>query len=385
MKFNGTFNTGSDHSMNACVGNNGWQSLESYSFGYDEAVKILYDSVKLYRSSIDTIVHPMMFSARHRIELFLKAAIKSIGEMRVELTLSDEKIIKTHDLNKLWDIFKDKAKSCDRRFIAFIDECDQIVKEFAEIDPTAETFRYPYSQDNLKHLSDTPIINLDTFFIRYSFVSERMHDMHFQFEAMIREYETKTFTSKLSRTDLCKIAIELPDRDNWGNEKFLEIKAKLTNDYELSGRNFSEALDVIQANRQLSSYIGKEIPLSEISENKIILALEIVRELDSIKLDSDKTRIFPSEDVVVCRQRILSKLDSEFTHEEVASLYTLLELGSLPYYCESYDYLYDKYSNEDKSYMVQLIASNQMLGRYFKRAAEILGLSSLVTKIEQYA
>ncbi|MDF4335916.1 hypothetical protein P3383_22245 [Vibrio parahaemolyticus] len=383
MVFNNTFNNGENARFNACVGNNGWQSLETYSDGYDEAVTVLYESAKSYRTPLDVIIHPIVFSARHRIELFLKAAIKSLGEMRSELEVSDEKLIKTHDLNKLWELFKEKAQVCDRRFNDFLCDSEEIILEFAEIDPTAETFRYPYSQDNQKHLVSTPVINIEVFYERYRFLSEKMDDMFYKLEALVHEYQQGTFTSKLSRHDLYLIAKIIPLRKDWGSTEFVEIRGKIMSDYELGSRNFSEALNVIQKHREFSSLIGVEIAVETIAPEKIEHALALSKEIDDSEANS--TALFDPE-VFEVRRRVYESFMENFSDSEMVTLFTLFELGSMNYYSESFDYLFNKYTQENsKEECIQHLYTNRMMVKYVLNALRKLGQQSSLGALEKYA
>jgi hypothetical protein len=383
MVFNNTFNNGENVQFNACVGNNGWQSLETYSDGYDEAVTVLYESAKSHKTPLDAIIHPMVFSARHRIELFLKAAIKSLGEMRSELEVSDEKLIKTHDLNKLWDLFKEKAQVCDRRFNAFLADSEEIILEFAEIDPTAETFRYPYSQDNQKHLVLTPIINIEVFYDRYRNLSEKMDDMFYLLEALVYEYRQETFTKKLSRHELQLIAREMPSRSNWGNSDFLAVKDKIMSEYGLGSRNFTEALNLIQKHREFSMIIGVELQLKTITPEKIEHALALSVEINDSEANS--TSLFDPK-VLAIRSRVYNSYMNDFDDLEMTTLFTLFELGSLNYYSESFDYLLGKYKEENtKKENVQYIYANRMMVKYIINALRILGQNTSLALVEQYA
>ncbi|MCU4339130.1 hypothetical protein KTH08_18045, partial [Acinetobacter dispersus] len=66
---------------NACVGNNGWVGMSTYIDGFHSSTVILLEALindvdkKSYDGffwGVDTCVYPILFSARHFLELFLK-------------------------------------------------------------------------------------------------------------------------------------------------------------------------------------------------------------------------------------------------------------------------------------------------------------------------
>ncbi|MBP6713366.1 MAG: hypothetical protein KA157_05465 [Aliarcobacter sp.] len=373
--FNNTFTSGPNGASNACVGNNGWQELESYGDGYDEAVKIMYEAIKSDTGLLDIVIHPMVFSSRHRIELFLKASIKAISKIRENLTVSDDKLIKTHDLNNLWDIYESLATDCDSRLKPHIEKQKEIVLEFAEVDPTGETFRYPYSQSNQKHLIQTPVINVETFYKRYSELSADMIEMTFLLESLENEYKQNTFTSKLSRFEIACIAEELPLREEWGNDSFTAIKDMIKDKYNLSSRNFSEVLNIIQRHREFSLEIGVEIPIEHLNLEKmgkaIVLIDEVVQEQIGFNINNPK---FTNEKL----NNANHIFNNEFTKSEITCLYTMIEHGLSRYYSEGYDLLYNIFEvQEDKESMIIELYKKNAIAR-IKESLEKLGQRTLL-------
>ena len=106
--------------LNACVGENGWTGMTTYMDGYQSATLIMLESIlSSYDDSsandlptnasywdLDTSIYPIVFSARHFIELFLKHKIHLINHLKVKKNI-DDKLTKTHDIGKLWIIFKE--------------------------------------------------------------------------------------------------------------------------------------------------------------------------------------------------------------------------------------------------------------------------------------
>lgn len=163
---NKTFNTANPN-YNACVGNNGYNDLSTYSEGYDESVKFLLETVFESKSTLDTIVYPIVYAARHRIELFLKHQLLILSKINsVYNPIFTYKLMATHEISKLWDQFKTLAK-VEPRYNALTCKLDEYITDFYKIDDTGEVFRYPNSNNGLKHLTDIHCINLEAFAQRY--------------------------------------------------------------------------------------------------------------------------------------------------------------------------------------------------------------------------
>jgi len=102
-------NIGKYDRLNAAVGDNGMQDDQTYGEGFDLATKLLIEEAKKAPMKVDAIIYPLLFCARHRLELFIKrqikmtSIIKKIEEMHI------------HDLNKLWTVLREKANKTDRR------------------------------------------------------------------------------------------------------------------------------------------------------------------------------------------------------------------------------------------------------------------------------
>ena len=76
---------------NACVGNNGWVGMHSYIDGFQSSTVILLESLIKdvdkedfdgFMWCLDTCVYPILFSARHFLELFLKQQILRISYLK---------------------------------------------------------------------------------------------------------------------------------------------------------------------------------------------------------------------------------------------------------------------------------------------------------------
>lgn len=130
---------------------------ETYVDGYKRAGDVLVEHVKNMRSDQDTLVYPIVFLYRHYIELRLKIIFMD-GKQFVE----DKKEFPAHhDIVNLWG-------ECKKIIVkVFVDDpikdlnaVEKCIKEFAKIDPSSESFRYPINKQGYPTLSALSHINL---------------------------------------------------------------------------------------------------------------------------------------------------------------------------------------------------------------------------------
>lgn len=339
---NSTFDTDDDFHFNACVGNNGWVDHSTYSDGFDEAVTALCQVV-LSGGTADTLIYPIVFCARHRIELFVKSQLRRIGHIRKGIAIPDDKIIKTHDLGILWALLENMTKQCDSRYAELIDSCRPAIMDFFEMDPKGETFRYPYSQDGVKHLTEQSLIGLRRFTGAYTDLTDLMRKIEALSDFLYSEYATNTYTKVLSRQDLESIATELPPRSTWGDPEgsFHAVKAKIIARHNLSGRQYTEALNVIQGHREFSQLIGIDNTLPHCDSVKL-------QELFQLRFNLNQySRSFPESFTPQYNdayKKYIDFLSDQLSDEELATISALNELGSnVMNYSEHYDGIYEEH------------------------------------------
>ena len=289
-KFNKTFNIGANWELNACVGNNGWNDHKTYEDGYKEAVELIIAGLNNGDATQDCSIYPLVFCARHQIELFLKRQLYRLRVLRNDTEITDIELTSTHDLGKLWDLFKIFGIRHDKRLLDFISNSEEYILDFAEIDPTGETFRYPNDKYKTKHLKDTPVINITVFYNRYLKLTELIEAFDWLMGELVDEYATKTYTPELSRNDIHEIAKRLPCRDKWGADDFKKHKEEIKKEYGLSNHKFSKVLDLIQDHQQFCAEIGLEKPFPELTPEQFKTYIDIFKPLQAFfrKRDEEK-------------------------------------------------------------------------------------------------
>jgi len=308
---NKTFNVGEaeDIHLNACVGNNGHVGKRGYGAGFSEGAKLLLAELVKdgTEASVDTLIYPICFSARHSIELFLKEQIERMRRLRSTVHIPAAST--THDLSNLWEEFARMATVTDRRFAAFIPLLDSHIGDFAQIDPTGQTFRYPDDNESKRHLVATSIINVVVFKKRFEELANLIEEFENLSDAIREEYRCGTYTEKLSREDLSNIARTMPPRKNWDSDAFTTAKDALVKKYGLSGKDFAKALEMIKIHFEFSSYLGVELPIEGLS----------IDNLDRI------------------RPIALGELDArEMPIEAMIALDAAYQIGSPSFYCEDF-------------------------------------------------
>ncbi|EKD96557.1 MAG: hypothetical protein ACD_23C01400G0003 [uncultured bacterium] len=263
---------------NACVGHNGSPSYIEYSSGFSQAANLLIDQVISQQGldySVDEFVYPVCFNMRHSVELRLKGAIEilqKIGKMKgVKLLFN---LSGSHDIKIIWEFFKTESEKIDSRYVDINKKLEPTILDIAEVDSTGQTFRYPISSESQKHLTEISVIN-------FIVLKEKFHELENHLELLHRiniylydEYYQGTFTKKLSRAELFRLAKELPPKNTWGEPHFDLTKDSLKKTYNLSSNDLSKAITIIINHYEMSSFVGILTPLLGVTKEEIITFLD---------------------------------------------------------------------------------------------------------------
>ena len=103
--------------LGACVGTNGIQDDHEYARGYAEVPEIILEHIINNNNlGLDTLVYPLLFSARHSVELYLKESIRVLNEIRIKDQQIQRFIESTHSVKDLFLKVTEQANHTDRRF-----------------------------------------------------------------------------------------------------------------------------------------------------------------------------------------------------------------------------------------------------------------------------
>ncbi len=381
------FNSANGSNYIACVGENGGYGTDTIFDGFASTVKTLINSIGDYKTEADPMVYPILYCVRHSIELFLKISydqiflIKKIKENKtlfkeiMELTLEIdeleneiqnysftetedekrkrecnnqaikseiktkenvlnskmEKLLsnkadnKTHNLKEIYNSILSVYSSDERIKYAF-DKISFSLKFFLEKDPDGDMFRYLVDNKGNSHFKTNDIqhVDLEKIGKQFEWMHRFFEDFLQNLSVIKREYETTTYTSKLSRQQIKEISYALPKPDAF-NENIKEVKEQVTSKYNLSSSDFDKVVKIIKNHPEFSLNCGKEIILCEISQPTLDVLIDCI--INNKSLD-DNLKI-PSD--------------------EVYALLTYKELGrtGCNYYSEDYSCVY-KYMSERK-------------------------------------
>lgn len=92
---------------------------------------------------------------------------------------------------------------------------------------------------------------------------------------LLDEHPTGTRTTRCSRSDLREIAAMVGARASWTRDDFLDRRDEVMSRFGLSRKAFSNALDAIQASRDLAAEIGVEHDLVHVADAEVIHTAEL--------------------------------------------------------------------------------------------------------------
>ena len=261
----------------ACVGENGGTTDEDIRNGFKRTVELLTESLKDGQEVEDLLVYPIVYNARHSIELSLKIVIKMLWEIEEKkgIKYSDEiiaerkKKIHTHNIEELYKMACEN-KNIDRRIPAYFENIEDMIR-FYYFDEEGDAFKYELNKENQPHMIKNKISHISIVLLETEFkeVMEKFDELIYFLRNCMDEYSLGTFTKNLSRTDIWDISKRLPDYEEWRTEKFREIKEEIKQEYHLGSKEFSEAVNLIKKNRFFSENIGCEKIFGTITQEEL--------------------------------------------------------------------------------------------------------------------
>lgn len=322
------FSIPENREWNACIGRQGDE--ENYADGYMEAAIELASAVidkKMYEKR-DTLVLPILYNARHAIELTLKLVIrvfvkcgimedghKTDHDIASHLKLLDEKVIPDEAFKKLLATLK-----------PYVDSLDQIDKDGQEL-------RYHTDRDGKMSLDQKALANIEVIRHSLSLLATNLKSIKYRSYSLDEEWATGTWTKQCSRTDLCHVAKLMPKRSNWDSEDFTRAKDEIQKRFNFSNKQFSEALDKIQSARELAGIIGVSSDLLHLTDEKIDLLLKKWREFHPPKENRDagidffdRQQWMPTEQEREREAKLISEVLEEFSEDEIADAETIYYL-----------------------------------------------------------
>ncbi|MEX5567972.1 hypothetical protein Q1J55_09110 [Pseudomonas syringae] len=174
------FVRGDDWQNNAMLG---WAPypMDIYAAGYKDAADAILYALSERRTSLDSVIYPLVFLYRQGLEL----QIKLILPLARQLANSPAKEDHSHSLMPMWAELRTllnelTSHACDQEVPAM----EQFLHQLAEIDPQSFAFRYPEDKKgqlslpdlyhiNVRHLSEV----MDSMFILLSGIHSELGEM----------------------------------------------------------------------------------------------------------------------------------------------------------------------------------------------------------------
>lgn len=253
----------------ACVGINGGTDNFGIREGFKRSVNLLITAVK-HGDLEDVLIYPIVYNARHSIELSLKIIIENIiciyEIKRISFDNNDKKKRYTHDI-KVLDTLITKYYQIDKRIIEIYDNARFYLTDYF-FDVDGDAFKYEADRKGNPHMITHKISS-----ISIDILDKKFNELMPIFDVLIsnlyylcEEYKIGTFTKNLSREDLWNIASVLPERNKWGEACFTNAKEKVKDEYKIGSKEFTEALNIIQNHREFCALIKMENMFGNILE-----------------------------------------------------------------------------------------------------------------------
>lgn len=351
MKFNGTFRGDDPARFNACVGDNGSPSYREYADGFADAAIILIDKA-IDTLDVDDQIYPICFNMRHSVELRLKHQIAQLKLIRPKASLEFFDSAGSHDIGEIWSYFKRNSQLVDNRFDTLIREVDGYINDIAEVDPTGQTFRYPLSNESVKHLVDVAVINVVRLKNRFTILREKLESLHHLTSTLIDEYQQGTYTKNLSREDIRSIAERLPVFEEWKLDSFKIIKAEIKAEYKIGSAELCASINLIRSHREFAPMIGVQLSLIECDFDDLSVFFQCLEIINPLKDYLKESRIVPFDEKLF--DDIMDNLESDLENDSLVhvackeeikldaliEIFALYEFGRYLDYSESYEATY---------------------------------------------
>jgi hypothetical protein len=377
IRENPMFRAGGDYHLNACVGNNGFPDIHTYQLGYHEAVISLIKAIKQHSYNSDSLIYPILFCARHAVELFLKKQIYILSDVKaITLNRNSEKmLLNEHCLGSLWCEFK-KLSKIDKRYEDYVEELETYIDYFCEVDDTGQTFRYPLDIEGERHLTEFGCINIGIFGDKYVLMYKIIEELVYLTDYIKIEYKQKTFVKGLSREQIIEIARMIPERHNWRSNDFTKAKEDVLAIYDISSRTFSKVLDMIQDHREFASYIGLELPLDEIGVDELKIFIDLFTKHRKRFDTDDYTDIINDYPREVCEK---------LSPDNIYALSAIFDISFFDLFSEEYDPDVQRKKDRGDAFIIvfsDLNASRGIVLKHIREGLKRLGQKTLLLAFE---
>lgn len=329
-----------DGDWNACIGKQGDEI--NYVEGYLQAAQLLVDTLleKEMFGSRDSLAMPILFNARHGLELALKFVLRELGA--IGMARVRERPV-DHDLHAYW-VHLSKQRIGDRACREQLAELKPFVESFMKLDIDGQELRYFENRDGKRSLGEQAVVNLPLIQAAVRELRDILDRLMERVARLSQEYVSGTRTAECSRTDLIAIAKIVGPKPTWTEQAFLKRKADAMAQFGLSSKSFSKALNAIKASRELKNLIDVESDLLHLSQAKILEIVALWLDANPPKPANTPPRVVNAASISFDevmrygdKMRALNKAAmKQLTVEEFADLQTIFYVGRDQRFGEEY-------------------------------------------------
>ena len=375
---------------NACIGQQGAE--ENYVDGYIEAAIELASAVinkKLYGKR-DTLVLPILYNARHALELCLKFSISELYNTKA----IGEKHPKNHDIMSHWS-FLSRSNIGDEEIRNCVRALEPYVASLFQIDEDGQELRYFENTSGQKSLADKTLANIVVILSSIEKMRSIIDRLKYRIFDYTGERLTGTYTAECSRRDLIEIASLLPIRGEWGGPGFDEAKFRISERFCLSSRKFSKAIKLIQTNRQMKGLIGLSTDLLYLKDKSAVFAVEQWATRHPLPPTAFSFDYYNFEQLWKTMEvdwrlsrNAHEKISNTLSPEEIADLNAIYYIGQSRIFCEYYEKHVEAARNNQRTkggtlVMIQHLMSKTNFQECVVDGISLLGRPDLADRLRQ--
>lgn len=384
------FDLPEDSEWNACIGRQGTE--ENYVDGYIEAAIELASAVieKRLHGQRDTLAMPILYNARHGLELALKLAIDRLHKMGA----IPQTHPKDHDIRSHW-VFLDQAGVGDVKLRRLIADLQLYVDSLAKIDDDGQELRYAENRAGDKSLENKSLANIAVMRDSVIQLGKITEALKYRVIDLADERATGSFTPELSRADLIAIADRLPSIERWREPVFDEVKGAVMAEFGLSGKKFIAAVNAIKSSRETCRRIGQMTALKHLTDAHLLFAIEqwALCHLHEPDVGGLGPEYGVARDFEAITQRhgveqaVIEAIIKTLSLEEIADLEAVYQVGRLNQFAEHYDQILKLASdrrhlvNDDLWEAVHYLVTKTNLQTGVARGLVILGRPDLAPQV----
>ncbi|MBV7259005.1 hypothetical protein [Erythrobacter crassostreae] len=329
-----------DGEWNACVGTQGFEL--NYVEGFLDAAAIVADALvdgEMFGGR-DTLAMPILYNARHGLELALKFVIGSLARSGM---IADRPGDPDHDIFAYWEHL-DAQSVPDHRSRELVTKLRPFVVSLDAIDKNGGELRYFENRDGRRSLGRNPTIHLKLVRANVHRLKSLVRALTDRVEGLEVEWPTGTFTKLLSRTDLVEVAKMLGPRSTWTEADFDDRRKAVKVRFGIGNGPLTEAINTIERSGELGVHLGKLSRPEHLTGERLIELADLWLAAHPPRQGDGKVAFLTSQDISQLLENGLpeqAKLDQmvleRFSLEEVADAETLYYVGTVPLLGEEYE------------------------------------------------